>query len=787
MTTGLQALRRRHVWRLLFGAMGGAMCAGELWAAAPRAIGGAPANTTDAFPELTLSLQLGQAGTLEGRRANDSVEAPERISTVPLRLVPTMVLRTANDDFGAFSQQLPGAASAVIVDARTVAGGFLSAQSGINDDPATPQAPVAFDPTPQGAAPRGLDPSSGGLPQPSAPVPFDPAAQGTAPRRPEPAPARPGSGLPDLGSETWAMAPIRWQGSTTTGGYVFDAEDSRTLSINNGLNVVANSFIVAPYIATWSSNFGLNSSTTDFMPETGPKVKTETAGNNLGAAINVFPQSSFPFSAYFGRGSSESRKGENEVVTTGFGATQQYTTADGRDRYSASYSRGTTDNGKNESSFSNMQGSFSTRRVYAPEHYLEGEHWLNATVGFAPDSTEVNTGQGTRLLNATVSHGWTVHQDLSINNQLSLVNNETTQYLGNTRTFNDSNIFLGSSTFNWRPDEDLPLTVSGGANFGHTQSQTAVGGDKTSQQFFSANLSGSYIFSNQLSLSAGGSVATVQSDTGRFNLAAASVGASYNGLPIQYDGYTYTWSVGGGANANTSSDGQSSFGIGTTAGHNLVRDFPIDARQGVTLSAGQSVSFNNQQQDSSLTLSNSVGAGWRASYGDALTANLSASASYATGTDNNQSFGANLMGGGSYQLSSRQSLLLSSNVNWNRSRTADIRPQNLNEIVVDSDQSQMTGSLSLGYAHTSPFSIRNLIYTADLLWTGSDSSQRLVGVNSQNSGLVSTLSLTQMARYRIGRLSFNLSASVIEADSRISSSIFGNVTREFDGFFDGRW
>lgn len=749
------------------------MCAGDPWAAESRVGGSASGNSTDVLPELRMSLHLDQVGKPIpfGRQATRDAP-PAEITWAPLRLTPLLGLRPdgiATATPGATSSRA-GTEPAGAVGVRTVAGDQVSARSGISDDE--------------------------GLPQPSAPVPFDPAPSGAVSRRSPPTPAgpatgpgQPGAGLPDLSAESWTMAPIRWQGNSTSSGTVFNDEGSSNIGINNSLALTFNSFIVAPYIATWAGNVGLNSSSNRSIPEVGPTTKGESSGHNLGGNISVFPVSSFPFTAYFGYAKSEFTSGDFRKVpntSSAFGFEQQYRTEDGRDRYSARYDRSSLISGSNEGSSSTMQGSFSTRRVFPYEHFLEGEHSFNANLVYSPASTDVS-GQGGQLLNASFTHGWRVHEDLSISNLLSVVDNQLKQFQGNTLTTNDSTLLLGASTFNWRPDEDWPLDVSGGASFGYTQSQTAVGAGQTSQNYFAASLSANYRYSNQLSLSAGTSVATTASDSGRINVANANAGAYYTGVPIQFDAYTYGWSAGGGVNANVSSTGGNTVGANASLSHNLVRNIVIDERQGATLSAGQSLSYNVLPDASAVSLSNSIGAGWRASYSDALSASLGASAGFTTGTDSSQSLTASLIGNGHYLISSRQSLSLNCNVNWTQIRSSDTQPQVLNETVIDNNQTQVTGILSVGYAHTSPFSIRNLSYTADLLWVGSQSSQRLVGAGTVSSGYGTSVSLQQMLRYRVGRLSFNLSASVIDSGGRMSNSVFGSVTRDFDGFFDGRW
>jgi hypothetical protein len=749
--------------------MGGAICAGDPWAAESKVGGNTSSDSKDDLPVLRMSLQIGEGDTplLPGKPSIRQTST-EIVAWAPLRLARSIGPAPAAVVTGGTAAQ-PRPAVAVV---RAFPIDIISVRSSINDDEAPPQpsAPVPFDPTPSG--------------------PVTPRPQ-TTQDGPTAGPGKPGPGLPDLSGESWTMAPIRWQGNSTTSGTLFNDEHSSNYGVNNGLALGFNSFIVAPYIATWAGNFGLNSTSFRSIPDVGPTTKSDSSGHNVGGNINVFPVSNFPFSAYFARGDFEFSSGKNRNVpnsSTAFGFEQQYRTADGRDKYSARYDRNSISSGNNEGSSSTMQGSFSTRRIVAPDQFFEGEHALSANIVYSPPSTSV-AGEGGQSLNTSITHNWRVHEDLSINNLLSVNDTQTKQFQGNTLTSNDNVLILGSSTFNWRPDEDWPLDIGGGANLGYTQTQN-TDAPQTSQNFFSASLSANYRYSNQLSISAGAAVATATTDTGRFNQAYANAAAYYTGLPIQFGPYTYGWSAGAGVNANVGNQGNSGAGANASAGHNVSREFVIDERQGASITAGQNLAYNLiPNGGSAVSLSNSVGASWRASYGDALSGSLGASAGFTTGSDSNNAYTASLIGNGNYLISSRQSLSFNANVNWTRTETSgsNAQPQVLNQTVIDNNQTQMTGIVSVNYAHTSPFSIRNLSYTADLLWVGNQSNQRLVGAGTVSSGNGTSLSLQQMLRYRIGRLSFNLSASVIDAGGVVSNSVFGSVTRDFDGFFDGRW
>lgn len=634
--------------------------------------------------------------------------------------------------------------------------------------------------------------------QPEAPIPFDPTPAVAGSRRATVGADRPASGkvkpadseLPDLSGETWVMAPIRWSGNTGTSGNYFSSDDgAKSLSISNALNVQANSFIGAPYIAQWSGVFGMNSADSTFTPTIGPVVKSDSSGLNFGGSVNVFPVSRFPFSATFNHGTSELRAGENRAPTTNTSLSlrQQYRTEVG-DTYTASYNRNSFVSGASTSQNSSLNGSFSARRVFDIDHYLEGDHSLNASLAFSPSTSDLG-GQKSRLLNANASHTWTVHEDLSIGNFLTLASTQRDQFVGDTLARNDSRVFLAATNFIWRPVQDLPLTLTGGGSY--TQTQIVLADEVVSQQTLAANVSTSYRFSNNLSASGNASVASTSSGVGRFTSGALGASASYTGDPLKFGDYIYGWNLGGGVSGNVATQGGNSFGLSTSAGHSLTRTLVIDEAQALNLNAGQTLSYNQTQTGPATALSHSLGAAWRASYGEALTVSLSANFSdnISTGQSGNNHYrNMSLVGNGQYQISSRAALTLNANMNWSQNFVGtSVQRQVVNGLISNDNQSQASGSFSLGYAHSSPFSIRNLHYNASVLWINSQSSARLAESDPLGSLAQKSVSFQQLLDYRIGRLTFRLNHAMIDQAGRKSASIFGSVNREFDGFFDGRW
>ncbi|MCM2288711.1 MAG: hypothetical protein NDI67_06750 [Sulfuritalea sp.] len=765
MRNGLPTFCRARLWRLLVGALGVAICGGEVWAADAGPRTAMAPGLNDALPSLRLSPQLGDRRRTDRRKpARDAWRSLG--AEAPLNLSLTILLQPAGTSTvkGSTSRIVsPGAATGRAGPARR------SSDGDRGDGPDQPEAPVPFDPTPAVAGAR--RPSAGA-------------------ERPAPGKAKPvDSGLPDLSGETWVMAPIRWSGNTGTSGNYFGSDDgSKSLSIANTLNVQANSFIGAPYIAQWSGVFGMSSADSTFTPAGGSVVKSDSSGLNFGGSVNVFPVSRFPFSATFNHGTSESRAGESRAPTTNTAISlrQQYRTEVG-DTYSASYNRNSFVSGASTSQNSSLNGSFSARRVFDFDHYLEGDHSLNASLAFSPSTSDLG-GQKSRLLNANASHSWTVHEDLSIGNSITLASTQRDQFVGDTLARNDSRVFLAATNFIWRPVEDLPLTLTGGGNF--SQTQIAVAGELVRQQTLAANLSTSYRFSNNLSVSGNASVASTSSGMSRFTSGTAGASASYSGDPLKFGDYVYGWNLGGGLSGNVVAQGESSVGLSTSAGHNLTRTLVIDESQALNLNVAQTASYSQTRSGPATALSHSFGAAWRAGYGEALTVSLSANFSdnISTGQSGNNHYrNMTIAGTGAYQVSSRAALSANANLNWSQNLVDTSSLQIVNGLIGNDGQSQVSGSFSLGYSHSSPFSIRNLYYNASVLWINSQSGNRLANSDPFSTLAQKSFSLQQLLDYRIGRLTFRLNHAMIDQAGRKSASIFGSVNREFDGFFDGRW
>jgi len=643
--------------------------------------------------------------------------------------------------------------------------------------------------------------------QPEVPVPFDPRPAGAAQRSGGQRPEQPAGNvekqdLPDIASESWQLAPIRWIGSTTTSGNLFLPESSgRSLTLSNNLNVQASSFIVAPYIAQWGGSFGVSSSTTSTTPLTGSEIKGESSSLNFGGNVDVFPMSRFPLSASISRSTAESRTAESTSPTTllTLGLRQQFRTEDGRDNYALSFNRSSATTGVANAAAtsvsSTLGGNFSTNREFDYEHWLEGNHNISANFNASSAQADQATGAATNAgadravnLNANLSHGWIVHEDLSINNLFTFARSQVNAFQGNRLIQNTSSVFLGSTGFTWRPFEELPLTLTGGGNFSRTSTINNNLGNE--QGTFGAFASTNYRFNDNLSVGGNASVSSTQSGGLRNLSTVQAANLSYSGDPLNFGGFIYGWGAGGGFSRSSSSAAGSQIGTSISASHNLARSMLFERLGDVNVSISQDVSRTNNPNGATTSFGNTAGAGWRATFGEQLSASLNANVVFTLSNGvggKNQFRSANLTGAGAYQISSRAALNINANLNWNQSIIASSTNQVLNGVTIDSNAPQANGSFSVGYIHQNPFSIRNLNYNGSFTRTQSFSNLNVAGGSTPSVANNASNSLQQLVDYRVGRLIFRLNHAWIDQAGRKSASIFGSVTREFDGFFDGRW
>jgi hypothetical protein len=762
----------------------GASGVGAAQRSTPSPLGRESAAGTPDPQALRLTLALGSARKPVRRQQAVRGAKPVAEIALPLRLALSLVVRRGGAPSG------PGAPP----PQRAAAAVPSSAPRGSSPRPTTASdSAVEDDDSPE---------------QPASGVGVEAAVNAAAPRRAQSSVDRGAAGadgsaeskLPSLEGEVWQMAPLRWTGSTGTAGNSLSGDAFTSMGLTNTLNVNASSYIVAPWLGTWSGGFARSSATAISSAGTS-KTKTASSSNSVSGALNLVPTSAFPFSANFSHSMSEARAGQvrGQGSATTIGLTQKYRTNGDRDNYSARFGSSILRSGQDRSVSSSMGADYSTRFDFPYEHYLEGTHSLTASVDFVPKTVTTGGGGGERQLGGNLSHNWQVHEDLNINTRLQLRNSQTELLQGNALQRNNSTFLLGSSNFSWKPFEEEPLSVSGGASVTSIQTDTGVGMPLIAQQSFSGNVGAGYVFNKNLTAGAGLSGSMSSSGTARSSALNGNAYVNYDGDPLKFGSFDYTWNLGGGLDGALSSPGAGSLGARATGRHSLNRTIIIDPRQSVGLNASQGVSVNVLQKKGSVlqnnrsvvSLANSAGANWGASYGSSFSTAVSGSVSHSvtSGSGNNQAVATNLSGNANYNhpFSARANGSLFGNITWTTSMFGNVQSQTLNQVNVGGRQGQLTGSVQAAYNHNAPFSVPNLHYNATAFWNVSQSGGAVAGAGADAGKLNTSASLQQNLRYRVGRLSFNLNAAVINSGTQTSYSIFGSVNREFDGFFDGRW
>lgn len=637
------------------------------------------------------------------------------------------------------------------------------------------------------------------------------AAQSAAPA--ETAPASPGGAaapaapdnIPDLSS--WTIPAIRWGGSTSS-AYVYhtDLQDTKSLTDTQLLSGRASSFIYAPWFARVNANAAL-STTAGKFESTGSTSKSDSTTLSYGANVNVFPVSRFPFTAYFDSSDSRAKAataGAGAASSTQYnslriGARQSYRPETGNDSMNASADHSRVTSGVMRSVVNAFQGAYSTNL---------DDHALAANARFSTTGGDIG-GQGSTLFGVNGTHTWQIPDEgLTISNFANFSRNEfkTLSSTGSGLALNNSQVLQATSAFSWIPDEELPLTITGGA--GLLNMATDTGGDRTTLSNLNAYVNAHYRIDNNLTVSGAATLAgtsTTSTGTGQLTdasgtataprnmLSTQSASVSYSGDPLAFGNYSYTW--GGGVNVlnQTASAGGGGQMLGATGQHGLGRSFSLSETSVLALNASQSVSLNTSSigntSNQNTVLNHGLGAVWRANVGQVSLATLSLNASDTYSTGNNSNHLRSFAGTGNFQtqLNSRASLSAAANVSASQQLSSPLNFTTTTTALGTTITTQPTtiwnGSGQVSYSHRNPFDVTNLVYTASFTTTANQTNLRVItGDPNALSWQVARI-FTNQATYRLGRLAFQVTGSMTWlGDGKKNATVFGSISREIGDF-----
>lgn len=579
----------------------------------------------------------------------------------------------------------------------------------------------------------------------------------------------------------WTIPPIRWGGSTTS-NYNWNGSQggNSTFSETQVLNLRASSYIYQPWYAQVSGDIGLLTGSSKQSGGDSTTSAGRSSSMTYGGSLSLFPQSRFPFQAYVqtsdSRASANAQSEQNTSLR--MGARQSYRPEVGQENYSGSADRSIVTTKTLRSVVDAFQGNYST---------TIGDHGVNAGARYARNLGDIG-GQASNLFSLNAAHSWRADEELTVASSATYSNNQIRMLTGTGLSMNNNQIMQASSSATWIPDEDLPLTIVGGGSFLHSSTVTETA--KADLTNLSGHANANYRFSQNLTGTAGLTLA--HSTSGGVNQISSGQNASvsYLGNPLIFGDYSYNWGTGGGITNQIISGGAANRSLSGQANHSLLRSIAFNEINTLTLNAGQSFSLsNNSTSGQSGVLTHTGGASWRLGMGERTLGTLSATASDSLSTGNFSSHFRSLSTQGNLQtqLSSRAALTASVNVVYSQ-QLATAQAQQTASPVVGAPQtsndgsSTLSGSGQVSYVHRSPFDIANLVYTASFQANASQTNLRLISGDPNALAWQTGNVLQQNVDYRLGRLIFRGTGSFATQNGKENASVFFMMGRELGDF-----
>lgn len=446
-----------------------------------------------------------------------------------------------------------------------------------------------------------------------------------------------------LGLKNWRVPPIG-----TTGSISYDLRANRTQGESRGLsqlvtaNLGARSYIYQPWFAAVSGELGVTTARSSLSandPSQDPFAGQERATSSERfltgkARVDLFPRSRFPFEVHIER--SDSRIGGGTTSALDFrnqniGFSQRYRPVSGAYNLSAGFDRRQQWGSGFRDTQDALTGDFSTRWKH---HELSlGGAWNQSQRRATGEQSEFRTLVG--------RHNYAPNPDLSLNTTVNWSQTLNDVLAAPT----DMAVLQWSTVGLWRRDKS-PLTLTGAAR---GLVMRDGGSDRPGMDSLGLSLGASYELNRNMRVVANGGATTTSSNGNGANSFNGSVGASWQGDSIEFQGlrYDHQASATAGATTSGSTAGNALDGTGATrqtqttlnaqAGHSLSRIFPFTTQSALALNASQILSASANRStghgdmgdgaQSSRTLLHALAATWnvaadgrsayaRASYSD---------------------------------------------------------------------------------------------------------------------------------------------------------------------------
>lgn len=480
----------------------------------------------------------------------------------------------------------------------------------------------------------------------------------------------------------------------------------------------------------------------------------DVSGN---ANFNLFPQSRFPFRAYFSKMNNriEGDITDQDLTVTTYGVNQTYikgptylnlnyyhTVEDDEDNLSSSGKRSREDvEDSLELSMSTSVGS----------HVISADSRFNFIDRTTPSISEDQTTH-------VVRHNYRsdTGTDLSVNNLFTYTDRTTESILG--PKVGTSLMQLNSNVF-WRPKTEKRLLVTGSA--------LMQGSDDL---FDATGVTGlvNYQWNPYLNFRTRANFAKSRTNTQSLQ----EIGVEYSPADTPLFGFMHTYNVSADVSNRTDDleDGRQELNV--RGGHIFSRDFPTAIGR-VNVSATQRVAtILDTRGKSDRTISHTLGAGWNKTTGNStnfLRATLSDTRRFSNDIDELGFQQANL------QLTRTQQLSRESSWNGNITFQAN---KTLNDNF-GSDTVNLNGSILLSYNHRRVFGVPRLRLQSELRYMS-----RAIFEVSNSDGLDDDYNNNDVfwqnrLNYGIGRLNFRLTTNIGMNDGEFNNFVLFQVRRNF--------
>lgn len=575
---------------------------------------------------------------------------------------------------------------------------------------------------------------------------------------------------PYAGGLTWRLPPVRWGGNLTTDVRADKIGDqAQRLRLIDIYNIKASSYIYAPWFALVGGGLGLvggrervTENTGFSTDETRRTRSTAVTGNG---DLTLFPVSRFPFNAYFDVSDSRA-SGEpitDDITNTRLGVRQSYRPLEGGDNYIANFNRSTLES-----------PSFGRDIVNAFEASVKRNNGPQSldVVASHTSNTRSSTDEHTALNQIHARNTYTPEPELSVESLASFSNNDY-RLLSAGVPLDSRSSFVQASTFaTWRPEDDSPLYVTGGARLFRSSVETNA--DKAQTLTLSGNLAATYALSRQTSVAASASVTQLATDTDSRLVTTQTGSVTRIGDPVAIFGSSYTWNTGANVSNQTGVAEGNRQSLGGLFGHNITRNVLLGTNSQLVFGLGQSASASyDTVTKSAQTLGNNASASWRVSSGAATSGYVSlvGTDSRTTGINANDFQMINFQMSGQVQLSQ---------VSY---AAANLTAQAVRQSTPNAPRTGTPGNSSgnVSYFKQHAFGVPRLRYSALYGINESQFKSRLQGDVDAPRERVNQ-SFEQRLDYNLGRLGFRLSMRFARLEGRSEALIFFRMVREFGSF-----